>query len=66
MVERQTQQFVGTYLESAGAAYVRIDGPLFARPIYVGDPGAKNAQPDDKVVDRDAPLPLAACTTAKG
>ena len=50
VVERQTQQFVGTYLESAGAAYVRIDGPLFARPIYVGDPGAKNARPDDKVV----------------
>ena len=50
VVERQTQQFVGTYLESAGAAYVRIDGALFARPICVGDPGAKNAQPDDKVV----------------
>ncbi len=50
VVERQTQQFVGTYLEAAGAAYVRIDGPLFARPIYVGDPGAKNARPDDKVV----------------
>ncbi|MEN6458097.1 MAG: ribonuclease R [Thermoguttaceae bacterium] len=50
VVERQTQQFVGTYLESEGAAFVRIDGPLFARPIYVGDPGAKNAQPDDKVV----------------
>ncbi len=50
VVERQTHQFVGTYLESAGAAYVRIDGAMFARPISVGDPGAKNAQPDDKVV----------------
>jgi len=50
IVERQTHQFVGTYLESGGSAYVRIDGPLFARPIYVGDPGVKNAQPDDKVV----------------
>ena len=50
IVERQTHQFVGTYFESAGAAYVRIDGTLFARPIYVGDPGAKNARPDDKVV----------------
>ncbi len=50
VIERQTQQFVGTYLESAGAAYVKIDGPLFVRPIYVGDPGAKNAQVDDKVV----------------
>ena len=50
VVERQTHQFVGTYFESAGAAYVRIDGAMFARPISVGDPGAKNAQPDDKVV----------------
>jgi ribonuclease R len=50
VVERQTRQFVGTYLESAGAAYVRIDGALFARPIYVGDPGVKSARTDDKVV----------------
>ena len=50
IVERQTHQFVGTYFESAGAAYVRINGALFARPIYVGDPGAKNARADDKVV----------------
>jgi ribonuclease R len=50
VVERQTHEFVGTYFESAGAAYVRIDGAMFARPIGVGDPGAKNAQPDDKVV----------------
>ncbi len=50
VIERQTQQFVGTYFESEGAAYVKIDGPLFARPIYVGDPGAKNARADDKVV----------------
>jgi ribonuclease R len=50
VVERQTHQFVGTYFESAGAAYVRVDGAMFARPIGVGDPGAKNARPDDKVV----------------
>jgi len=50
VVERQTHEFVGMYFESAGVAYVRIDGTLFARPIRVGDPGAKNAQPDDKVV----------------
>ena len=50
IVERQTRQFVGTYFESAGAAYVRIDGTLFSRPISVGDPGAKNVQTDDKVV----------------
>ncbi len=50
VVERQTHQFVGTYFESAGSAFVKIDGAMFARPIGVGDPGAKNAQPDDKVV----------------
>ncbi len=50
IVDRQTHQFVGTYFESAGAAYVQIDGGLFTQPIYVGDPGAKNARIDDKVV----------------
>jgi ribonuclease R len=50
IVERQTHQFVGTYFESADAAFVQVDGPLFSKPIYVGDPGAKNAQVDDKVV----------------
>ena len=50
IVERQTRQFVGTYFETAEAAYVQIDGTLFARPIYVGDPGAKNVRTDDKVV----------------
>ncbi len=50
IVERQTHQFVGTYFESEGTGYVRIAGTLFARPICVGDPGAKNVQPDDKVV----------------
>ena len=50
IVERQTRRFVGSYLETSDAAYVRIDGTLFARPIYVGDPGAKNVSVDDKVV----------------
>jgi ribonuclease R len=50
VVERQTNQFVGTYFEMGGNGYVRISGTLFARPICVGDPGAKNAQVDDKVV----------------
>ncbi len=50
IIERETHQFVGTYFESAGSAYVQVDGTIFARPILVGDPGAKNAQPDDKVV----------------
>jgi ribonuclease R len=50
ILERQTRQFVGTYFETAGVAYVQIDGTLFKQPIPVGDPGAKSAKPDDKVV----------------
>jgi ribonuclease R len=50
IIERETHQFVGTYFESRGAGYVQVDGTLFAQPIYVGDPGAKNARSDDKVV----------------
>ncbi|HVX10904.1 MAG TPA: ribonuclease R [Pirellulales bacterium] len=50
IIERETHQFVGLYFERAGTGWVRVDGGLFARPIAVGDPGAKNAQPDDKVV----------------
>ena len=50
VIERQTHQFVGTYFESAGSAFVQVDGKPFNRPILVGDPGAKNAQADDKVV----------------
>jgi ribonuclease R len=50
ILERQTRQFVGTYFEEQGAAYVEVDGGLFAQPIAVGDPGAKNARPDDKVL----------------
>jgi ribonuclease R len=50
VVERQTHSFVGTYFESRGAAFVQVDGTIFAQPILVGDPGAKGAKPDDKVV----------------
>lgn len=50
IIERETHQFVGVYFERGGSGWVQVDGTLFARPIYVGDPGAKNAQPDDKVV----------------
>jgi ribonuclease R len=50
ILERDTHQFVGTYFEAGGNGYVQVDGTLFSRPVYVGDPGAKNAQPDDKVV----------------
>lgn len=50
VIERDTRQFVGTYFETAGNGYVQVDGTLFQRPVSVGDPGAKNARPDDKVV----------------
>jgi len=50
VIERQTYRFVGTYFEAAGAGYVQVDGTLFTQPIYVGDAGAKDVQPDDKVV----------------
>src|SRR5262245_11342438 len=50
ILERETHQFVGTYFEAGGNGYVQVDGTLFSRPVYVGDPGAKAAQPDDKVV----------------
>jgi ribonuclease R len=50
VIERETHQFVGTYFESRGGAWVHVDGTIFSAPISVGDPGAKNAQPDDKVV----------------
>ena len=50
VVERATNRFVGTYFEQAGMGLVQIDGKIFNSPIYVGDPGAKGAQTDDKVV----------------
>jgi ribonuclease R len=50
ILERETHQFVGTYFESDGQAFVQVDGKPFSQPIAVGDPGAKNAQQDDKVV----------------
>ena len=50
VVERATNRFVGVYFEQAGMGMVQIDGKLFGNPIYVGDPGAKGVQPDDKVV----------------
>jgi ribonuclease R len=50
ILERNTHRFVGVYDEREGGGYVRVDGKIFAEPIYVGDAGAKNAQPGDKVV----------------
>jgi ribonuclease R len=50
ILERATHQFVGTYFEREGQGLVRVDGTVFSHSIYVGDPGAKGAKPDDKVV----------------
>ncbi|HUG90057.1 MAG TPA: VacB/RNase II family 3'-5' exoribonuclease [Planctomycetaceae bacterium] len=47
---RATSMFVGTYVEEAGRGLVRVDGTAFRDPIFVGDPGAKGARTDDKVV----------------
>ncbi|MEX1094684.1 MAG: ribonuclease R [Planctomycetales bacterium] len=47
---RAGNSFVGTYFEQNGQSFVRVDGGTFAAPILVDDPGAKGAQPDDKVV----------------
>lgn len=47
---RASRVFVGTYFEADGKGFVRIDGTQFRDPISVGDPGAKGARPDDKVV----------------
>ncbi len=50
VLQRQSHQFVGTYVEEGGEGYVVVDGGIFAHPIPVGDPGAKGARPNDKVV----------------
>lgn len=50
VVERATRQFVGTYFERESQGFVRVDGTVFSHSIYVGDPGAKGAKPEDKVV----------------
>src|SRR3954468_9105798 len=50
VIERATNRFVGVYFEEAGMGMVQIDGKIFTKPIFVGDPGAKGVRPDDKVV----------------
>jgi ribonuclease R len=50
VVDRATSVFVGTYFESGDQGFVRVDGTVFGAAIHVGDPGAKGARPDDKVV----------------
>ncbi|MEM9659595.1 MAG: ribonuclease R, partial [Planctomycetota bacterium] len=43
VVDRANSKFVGVYGERAGMGLVEIDGGVFSKPIYVGDPGAKGA-----------------------
>jgi ribonuclease R len=50
VVSRATNRFVGTYFEQGGMGMVQVDGKVFTQPVYVGDPGAKGVQPDDKIV----------------
>ena len=50
VLNRATSTFVGTYFERNGRGYVQVDGTALTEPIAVGDPGAKGAQPNDKVV----------------
>lgn len=50
IVNRATRVFVGTYFEREGEGWVQADGSTINDPIFVGDPGAKGAQPNDKVV----------------
>lgn len=50
VLERATRQFVGTYFTRDGLFYVRVDGTVFAHSVLVGDPTAKGAKPNDKVV----------------
>jgi ribonuclease R len=50
VLSRATHQFVGTYFERDGQGLVRVDGTVFSHSISVGDPGAKGARAEDKVV----------------
>ncbi len=50
VLERASNVFVGIYFESQGQGFVRVDGNAFDAAIHVGDPGAKGAKADDKVV----------------
>ena len=50
VLQRATNLFVGTYFEEDGTGWVEIDGTDFNEPISVGDPGAKGAVNEDKVV----------------
>lgn len=50
VVIRRTNRFVGTYRERSGLGLVLVDGGTFDSAILVGDAGAKDCRPGDKVV----------------
>ncbi len=50
VVSRRTTRFVGSYFERSNVGWVQVDGTGFARPVSVGDPGAKGVHEGDKVV----------------
>ena len=50
VLERASRHFVGTYFEREGEGLVRVDGTVFSHSVFVGDPGAKGAKANDKVV----------------
>ncbi|MBI2805762.1 MAG: ribonuclease R [Planctomycetes bacterium] len=59
VLERATSQFVGTYFTRDGLDYVRVDGTVFSHSVVVGDPSAKGAKPNDKVVIEMVRFPTA-------
>lgn len=50
IVERKRTKFVGTYEINNHSGWVIVDGNQFLEPVLVGDAGAKDCQPGDKVV----------------
>ena len=50
VLTRRTTRFVGSFFVAAQTGWVQIDGTNFARPVAVGDPGAKSVREHDKVV----------------
>jgi ribonuclease R len=50
ITKRAKTTFVGVYHEQHKRGFVTLDGAILDAPVAVGDPGAKGAKPNDKVV----------------
>lgn len=50
ITQRARTTFVGIYHEQHKRGFVTLDGAILDAPVAVGDPGAKGARPNDKVV----------------